>query len=172
MFIIDIFLEEREDHMYLLYFALWVIFNGQVTLEICLFGVVIAALIFAFTCKFLNYSIEKEKKLLKNSLRIFCYVVVLVKEIVKANFAVIHMILSEREELEPVIVDFRSDMGTSMGQALLANAITLTPGTITVSLEDTEYVVHCLDESLAAGMDTSIFVEMLSNLDFSTKEAE
>lgn len=158
--------------MYLLYFALWVIFNGQITLEICLFGVVIAAVIFAFTCKFLNYSIGKEKKLLKNSLRIFCYVVILVKEIVKANFAVIHMILSEREELEPVIVDFRSDMKTSMGQALLANAITLTPGTITVSLEDTDYVVHCLDESLAEGMDTSIFVEMLSNLDFSTKEVE
>lgn len=172
MFIIDIFLEEREDHMYLLYFVLWVIFNGKITLEICLFGVVIAAAVFAFTCKFLNYSLEKEKKLLKNSLRIFCYIVVLVKEIVKANFAVIHMILSEREELEPVIVDFQSDMKTSMGQALLANAITLTPGTITVSLENTEYVVHCLDESLAAGMDSSIFVEMLSNLDFSTKEVE
>lgn len=158
--------------MYLLYFALWVIFNGQITLEICLFGVVIAAAIFAFSCKFLNYSLEKEKKLLKNSFRILCYVVTLVKEIVKANFAVIHMILSEREELEPVIVDFHSDMKTSMGQALLANAITLTPGTITVSLEDTEYVVHCLDESLAEGMDTSIFVEMISNLDFSTKEVE
>lgn len=158
--------------MYLLYFALWVIFNGQITLEICLFGVVIAAVIFAFTCKFLDYSIEKEKKLLKNSLRVFCYVVVLVKEIVKANFAVIRMILSEREELEPVIVDFQSDMKTSMGQALLANAITLTPGTITVSLEDKDYVVHCLDESLAEGMDTSVFVEMLSNLDFSTKEVE
>lgn len=158
--------------MYLLYFVLWVIFNGKITLEICLFGVVIAAAVFAFTCKFLNYSLEKEKKLLKNSLRIFCYIVVLVKEIVKANFAVIHMILSEREELEPVIVDFQSDMKTSMGQALLANAITLTPGTITVSLENTEYVVHCLDESLAAGMDSSIFVEMLSNLDFSTKEVE
>lgn len=158
--------------MYLLYFALWVIFNGRITLEICLFGVAIAAVIFAFTCKFLNYSIAKEKKLLKNSFRILCYIVILVKEIVKANFAVVHMILSEREELEPVLVNFRSDMKTSMGQALLANAITLTPGTITVSLEDTDYVVHCLDESLAEGMDTSIFVERLSGLDFDTKEVE
>jgi multicomponent Na+:H+ antiporter subunit E len=69
-------------------------------------------------------------------------------------------------------VDFQADMKTSMGQALLANAITLTPGTITVSLENTEYVVHCLDESLAEGMDTSVFVEMLSDLDFNTKEGK
>jgi multicomponent Na+:H+ antiporter subunit E len=165
-------IKKRGRDMYLLYFMLWVIFNGNITLEICLFGVVIAAVVFAFTCKFMDYSIEKEKKLLKNSFRILCYVVVLVKEIVKANFAVLHMILSEREELEPVLVDFQADMKTSMGQALLANAITLTPGTITVSLENTEYVVHCLDESLAEGMDTSVFVEMLSDLDFNTKEGK
>ena len=35
--------------MYFLYFLLWVIFNGNFTLEICLFGIVIAAAVFAFT---------------------------------------------------------------------------------------------------------------------------
>ncbi len=151
--------------MYLLYFVLWVIFNGQITLEICLFGVVIAALMFAFTCKFMDYSLEKEKKVLRKSLGFGKYVIVLVLEIVKANFAVMHMILSEREELEPVLVSFQSDMKTPTGRALLANAITLTPGTITVTLEESEYVVHCLDVSLAEGMDDSVFVEMLSKLE-------
>lgn len=151
--------------MYLVYFLLWVIFNGQITLEICLFGIVIAAVIFAFTCKFMGYSTEKEKKVLRRSLRFAQYSVVLVKEIVKANFAVIHMILSEREELEPALVSFHSDMKTPTGKTLLANAITLTPGTITVTLEDSEYVVHCLDQSLAEGMDESVFVEMLTELE-------
>ena len=134
--------------MYLLYFVLWVIFNGQITLEICLFGVVIAALMFAFTCKFMDYSLEKEKNVLRKSLGFGKYVIVLVLEIVKANFAVMHMILSEREELEPVLVSFQSDMKTPTGRAFLANAITLTPGTITVALEESEYVVHCLDVGL------------------------
>ncbi len=158
--------------MYLFYFSLWVIFNGKITLEICLLGVVIATVVFAFSCKFLNYSIARERRLMKNSVRFLCYCVVLVKEIVKANFAVMHMILSQREELEPVIVEFQSDMKTSTGQALLANAITLTPGTITVSQEGTGYVVHCLDESLAEGIDTSVLVERLSGLDLGGKEAE
>lgn len=151
--------------MYLLYFVLWVIFNGDITVEICLFGLVISAAVFAFTCKFMDYSIAKEKKVLKNSWKLLQYIVVLVMEIVKANFAVIHIILSEKEETEPALVSFHSDMKTSAGKALLANAITLTPGTITVTLEDSEYVVHCLDKSLAEGMDDSVFVKRLADME-------
>lgn len=151
--------------MYLLYFFLWIILNGNITLEICLFGLVIAAAIFAFTCKFMDYSIEKEKHNLKKVFLFFRYVGVLVMEIVKANFAVIHMILSEEEETEPALVSFTSDMKTPTGKALLANAITLTPGTITVALENSEYVVHCLDKELAAGMDNSVFVKLIEQLE-------
>ena len=88
-----------------------------------------------------------------------------VKEIVKANFAVMHMILSEREEIEPALVSFHSDMKTSTGKAFLANAITLTPGTITVSLEEDEYLIHCLDESFAVGIDDSIFEKLLKEME-------
>ena len=152
--------------MYLIYFALWVIFNANFTLEVCLFGIVIAAAIFAFTCKFMDYSIEKEKKLIRGSFYFFRYVCILVIEIVKANVSVVQRILTEREEQQPVLVNFESDeMKTPTGKVLLANAITLTPGTITVSLTDSEYTVHCLDESLAEGMDHSVFVQMLSKLE-------
>ena len=151
--------------MYLLYFALWIIFNGAVTLEICLFGIVIAAAVFWFTCKFMDYSIQKEIRIMKRIPKLLRYVCVLVMEIVKANFAVIHMILSEKEEIEPVLVRFRSDMKTPVGRAFLANAITLTPGTITVTLEGSEYLVHCLDEEYASGMDASVFVELLGELE-------
>lgn len=151
--------------MFLLYFLLWVIFNGNFTLEICLFGIVIAAVIFAFTCKFMDYSVKQEIKNIRKIGKFLRYVCVLVIEIVKANFAVIHMILSEREELEPALVRFRSNMKTPAGRAFLANAITLTPGTITVHLENSDYVVHCLDESLAEGMDDSVFVKLLTDLE-------
>ena len=151
--------------MYLLYFILWVIFNGKITLEICLFGIVISGAVFAFTCKFMDYSIEKEKHIVKKSFQMLHYICVLVAEIVKANFAVIHLILSEKEEIEPALVSFDAKMKTTTGKAFLANAITLTPGTITVSLEDSRYLVHCLDESMAEGMDCSVFVDLLENME-------
>lgn len=147
--------------MYLVYFVLWVIFNGNFTLEIAVFGVIVAAALFAFTCRFADYSIAKEKQLIKNFFRIIHYVIVLLIEIVRANLAVIRLILSEREEPEPQLVTFSADLKTSIGRSLLANAITLTPGTITVLLEDNNYTVHCLDKEFAHGMDGSEFVEIL-----------
>ncbi|MBD5457319.1 MAG: Na+/H+ antiporter subunit E [Lachnospiraceae bacterium] len=151
--------------MFLLFFLLWVIFNGNFTLEIAVFGVVIAAAVFAFTCKFADYSIEKEKMLFRSLFRILRYVVVLVIEIVKANFAVVRLILSEEEEAEPALVSFRADLKTAAGRSALANAITLTPGTITVLLEDNVYTVHCLDETLAEGINGSVFEEMIKEIE-------
>ncbi|MCD7955396.1 MAG: Na+/H+ antiporter subunit E [Lachnospiraceae bacterium] len=151
--------------MFLLYFVLWIIYFGSVTLESVLFGLGIAAAVFAFTCAFLDHSIKKELSIYRRLPGMVRYVYVLVCEIVKANLAVIHMILSEEEELQPVLVSFHSDLQTPTGRAFLANAITLTPGTITVSLEDGDYVVHCLDDELADGMETSVCAEMLSELE-------
>lgn len=147
--------------MYLLYFALWIIFNGKFTLEIAVFGVIIAAALFAFTCKFADYSVAKEKMIFKNLFRIIHYVIVLIIEIVKANLAVMHLILSEKEEPQPMLVTFTAELESKMSRSLLANAITLTPGTITVVLEDNHYTVHCLDRDFAYGMDESVFVGIL-----------
>ena len=151
--------------MYLLFFLIWVIFNGQFTLEIAAFGVVIAGVIYWFLCKFLGYSPKYDLILGKKLFQILHYVYVLVKEIIKANFAVIEMILSSQYEMEPVVVRFRTDLKTAPARILLANSITLTPGTITVSLEEDEYVVHCLDKSLAEGINSSIFVDLLEKLE-------
>lgn len=151
--------------MYIVLFLMWIIFNGNITLEIVLFGLVIAALMYAFLCKFMNYSIRKDLFLCKKSLRILQYVLVLVWEIVKANATVMHMILSPRFHNEPVLVKFKTDLKSSMTRAVLANSITLTPGTITVSLEGDEYTVHCLDKRLAEGIESSVFVRLLHKLE-------
>ena len=147
--------------MFLLYFALWVIFNGNLTLEIVIFGIIIAAAMFIFTCKFADYSIAKEKRLFKNLFRIIRYIIVLIIEIIKANLAVAHLILTEKEEPEPQLVTFTTDLQAPIARSMLANAITLTPGTITVLLEENNYTVHCLDKDFAHGLDDSTFVEIL-----------
>ena len=151
--------------MLIIFFLLWVIFNGNFTLEICIFGIAIAVVLFAFTCRFMDYSLKKELLFYKKFLLFIRYTFLLVIEIVKANFGVIHMILDQREEVEPALVTFHSDLKTATGKAFLANAITLTPGTITVSLEGDQYTVHCLDESLADGMNDSEFVEYIKKLE-------
>ncbi len=151
--------------MYFIYFMLWVIFNGSFTLEIGIFGVVIAALLFAFTCKFMDYSIAQEKQNVKKVFRVIAFVFLLLKEITLANFAVIRLILTQKEEIEPKLVTFCSVLKTPTARAFLANVITLTPGTITVSLENDRYTVHCLDESMAEGIEDLEFQKQLSRLE-------
>ena len=151
--------------MLVLFFILWVIFNGNLTLEICIFGVVISVILFAFVCKFMDFSLKKELHIYRKSFLFVRYVFLLIKEIVKANFGVTRMILSQREEIQPALVTFHSDLKTATGRAFLANAITLTPGTITVSLENDQFTVHCLDENMAEGMNDSEFVKYIKKLE-------
>ena len=151
--------------MFLVFFLIWVIFNGQLTFEIATFGAAVSAVMYLFICKFMGYKPKMDLLLCRKLLLILQYVFVLLKEIVKANYAVIKMILSSRYEIEPVIVRFHTDLKTAPARILLANSITLTPGTITVSLEGDEYVVHCLDKELAKGINSSVFVTLLRRLE-------
>ncbi|MCM1542835.1 MAG: Na+/H+ antiporter subunit E [Blautia sp.] len=151
--------------MFFVYFMLWVVFNGSFTLEIAAFGVVIAAAMFAFSCKFMGYSLAKERQNIKRAFQVIAFVFLLLKEITLANFAVIRLILTQKEEIVPELVTFRSDLKTPAARAFLANAITLTPGTITVTLEEDRYLVHCLDESMAEGIEDLEFQRRLSRLE-------
>ena len=144
--------------MFLIYFLLWIVFNGAVTLEICLFGLTIAGGLLAFSCRFMDYSLARERRVYRNGFLFLRSCRLLVTEIVRANVNAMRMILTQREEIEPALVSFRTDLKSRAGKALLANAITLTPGTITVTLEGAEYTVHCLDESMAEGIQDSEFV--------------
>lgn len=151
--------------MFLLFFLVWIIFNGNITVEIAIIGLAVAAAVFAFICKFMDYSLKKEILLYKKLLAFIGYVIILIIEIIKANIAVIHMIVTQREVVEPVIVRFRTSLRTETARVILANSITLTPGTITVSLEGDEYEVHCLDKSLAEGIEDSMFVKLLEKME-------
>lgn len=155
--------------MFLLFFCVWIIFNGKITAEIIWIGLVISIGVFWFICKFMDYSIRKEKLFYKKCFMFLSYAYLLVTEIIKANVAVGHMILTQREEMEPVLVSFHTNLKTDIARVILANSITLTPGTITVTIEGNELAVHCLDKSLAEGIENSIFEQKLKEWE---KEAE
>jgi len=151
--------------MYLIFLAAWIIFNGNITLEILIFGVVIAAVVLAFMCKFMDYSLKKELYVYKKSIWFLVYCLLLIREIVKANLAIIPRILTIEEEMEPTIVKFRTNLKSDYTRMLLANSITLTPGTITVELKGDEYTIHCLDTSLAEGLEGSEIERALKKLE-------
>ena len=151
--------------MLLMFFLVWIVFNGRMTLEIALFGVAVSGVAFAFVCKFMDYSIKKELRIYKKLPSYFQYLYYLVKEIISANIVVSKMILTRKEQMEPVIIHVHTNLKSETLRMVLANSITLTPGTITVALAENDLLVHCLDKSLSEGMENSVFVRLLQKIE-------
>ncbi len=147
--------------MLIFLFFIWIIFNGRLTVETALIGALVSVCIYLFINKFLGYSVKIDIFALRNAGFMFKFFAILFVEIVKANFSVIRMIMSSRYDIEPAIVSFDTDFKTDSARVMMANSITLTPGTITVSVEGDRFTVHCLDKSLAEGIKDSVFVRML-----------
>lgn len=78
-------------------------------------------------------------------------------EIAKANIAVTRIVLSTAIDLTPRLVRTPAAAKSGLGRATFANSVTLTPGTVTVSVETGELVVHALTASFA---DAGAFREM------------
>ncbi len=150
--------------MGILYFAIWVILNGKVTMEIVLFGIAVAAAASILSRKVLGFSRKKERTLLQNSGLLFRYAVLLIWEIIKASLLVMGVALRPGDKPEPVVVEFDSDFHTQFQNVLLANSITLTPGTFTLLQEGNHFVVHCLKEEYAEGIEHSAFVQLLEKM--------
>ena len=151
--------------MFLIFFALWIIFNGKFTVEIVLFGIGIAAAVDFFIIKFMDYNPRNTWRAIKLLPQIIRYLWVLVREIFIANVQTTKMIYSAKVEVEPVLVTFKTKLKTENARVALANSITLTPGTITVSLEGNEFVVHCLDRDYAEGIENTIFEKLLLKME-------
>lgn len=148
--------------MFLLFFVLWVIFNGAFTLEIALFGIAISALIYAFICKFMDFSIKRDLELCRKFFGFIFYGLVLIWEIIKANVVMAkYIIIKQEHELHPVIFKIKTHLKSRVCRVLLANSITLTPGTITISLKDDELIIHAVDEAMAIEDDGNFIFEKL-----------
>lgn len=150
--------------MFLLLFGLWLIFNGQITLEIVILGALISAALYFFICKFLNFSIRKDLIILKEIPLIIAYIFNLVVEVIKASLATSKLVFAKGQP-SSAIIKFSSGLKSNIARVLLANSITLTPGTITVDLTDDVYTIHCLDKSFGEGMTESSFVVRLRKME-------
>lgn len=80
------------------------------------------------------------------------YLVWLVWNVIRANIEVAKLILHPRLPIQPSLLTFRTTLEHPLAQALVANSITLTPGTVTVDLVDGRYLVHAIVPASADGV--------------------
>lgn len=65
-------------------------------------------------------------------------------EIVKSSFDVARRVLSPSMPISPTVFEMRASQKTLVGRVVLANSITLTPGTVTLDVDGDRLTVHAL----------------------------
>ncbi len=151
--------------MFLMLLVFWLIFNGRVTTEIFLVGVVVCA---ALTFMWRKVFGIKRNAILPSPKKIWQYLRYagnLVIEIIRCNIQVMRLILHPKEEVHPQLVTFPVKLKKENHKVILANSITLTPGTITVGLQDNMIRVHGLDASFLDGIETCDMVNRLEQME-------
>ncbi len=75
----------------------------------------------------------------------------LLYQIIVANLHVVYLVCRPRQ-LRPQIVRFRTGLRGDVARVFLGNAITLTPGTITLDIDGDEFIVHAVSDLSAASL--------------------
>lgn len=142
----------------------WIVLSGKFDLFHLLLGA-ISCLIVARLSQDLLFR-ERDKGPIARAgeaLRFLPYACWLLWQIVLANFHVIALAVSPRycqKQLDPHIFTFTTRLRSDFSRFVLANSITLTPGTVTIRIEGDTFHVHAIDRKSSgladSGESTSI----------------
>lgn len=126
----------------------WVVFSGRFDLFHILLGVA-SCLIVATLSADLLWPSEIKPDLFFFWLWFAGYIPWLMYQIFRANLHVLYLTFHPRmmELIDPKIIEFNTKLSSDVARTTFANSITLTPGTITVSVSVLgKFSVHCIDE--------------------------
>ncbi len=136
---------------YLLLYATWIVLSGKFEFKYLMFGVLSSGLVTFMTMDLFHPKEDLGKKeavglrfLLVSGWRFSLYIIWLLFNIIKSNLQVAYLVLHPKMPIQPGLLRFKARLRTNLGQIILANSITLTPGTITVELNEGTYLVHAL----------------------------
>ena len=117
-------------------------------------GIISCALVAYISYDILFKNKKVRPEYIKEIIRLFIYLPWLLYQIVLANLQIAYLALHPRmrELIDPHIIKFKTKLKKDLSLVLFANSITLTPGTITVLIEDDHYYVHAINRSIAEGL--------------------
>ena len=128
-------------------FILWLVLTSSLGLQNVLVGIIVSTGIALLYTK-----IFKDEKVEHFSiLAAFFYLYVLLKNLVISNIQINKRILSKEMNISAAIVAVKTDLESDWKKLLLANSITLTPGTLTLDIKGDTLFIHTLQYE--EGMD-------------------
>lgn len=141
--------------LFLLLLIFWFILSFRIDLTIAIIGCVVSTMIVLFNYDLVFNNTETTKLTFRMIGKFFVLLAVLIFNIVKSNIEVARIVLSKKMPIDPGFVTIKNPLKKELNQALFGNAITLTPGTLTVDMNDEEIVIHGLVKEHVKHLDGS-----------------
>ncbi len=151
----------RRTVQFLLLFGLWLAFSGRFEPQFLVLAA-LSAILVVFLTSHLFYSHQPERFaplphgitwFTRTVLRFLVYLPKLLLEILVANIHVTYLVVHPRLPVSPRLVQFHTALKSEPSQVLLAQSITLTPGTITVDVQDGWFLVHVLSPTSSRSLE-------------------
>lgn len=126
-------------------FAIWLILTGSFHIQ-----EISAGLVISFSLALVN-SVRNDCSLLckifnpKRFIALIKYLFIFFFEMIKANIEVAGIVIHPRLPINPGVVRVKTVLKSNFAKMILANSITLTPGTLTVDVQDDVLLIHWID---------------------------
>ncbi|HXV19572.1 MAG TPA: Na+/H+ antiporter subunit E [Desulfuromonadales bacterium] len=138
---------------FLVMLVFWVVMSGMFDAFHLSLGVLSCLLVAHFSHDLL-FKEGEARTWTRDLVGILLYLPYLFKEIVLANLHVAYVVLHPRmlDLIDPSLIRFKTTLKRPISKVTFAQSITLTPATITVSIDDDEFTVYALTRSSAESL--------------------
>lgn len=154
--------------LFILSLIFWLLLTFELKMPNIIVGIVASLLCSLFFGRFFitnNYKLLQPRRYFW----FLVYFLVFIWECIKANLDVAYRVLHPAMPIRPGIVKVRTTLKSDMAKMLLANSITMTPGTISVDIIDDFLYIHWIyirseDPEIYTGMITGAFEKYIKRI--------
>lgn len=129
------------------FLVVWLLLSASLAWQVILVGAGISILLTLLYASAQYASLGGIRLNVKTGKAIILYFFVFLKELIKSNLDVALRVISPALPIKPGIVEVKTKLKSPLGRLVLANSITLTPGTLTVETRDDSFFIHWIDVS-------------------------
>lgn len=127
-------------------FIVWLLLVGTLSLSEIFVGLLVAAFTAWLSSNHLAF-LDNLKLSWATPWHVLRYFMVFLVALLRANIDMARRVLSPRLPINPALVEVQTQLKSPLGKLILANSITLTPGTLTVDVVGDRFLVHWVDST-------------------------
>jgi len=131
-------------YIFLFLFLVWLCLTSSLKIQELFAGVIVSSIL-ALVLNKSYLSLGLPSLTIRRIVSFVVYIAILFKEIAKANLDVAYRILHPKMPIKPGVVIIKTRLKQDLAKMILANSITLTPGTFTLDILGDVLLIHWIN---------------------------